>query len=141
MPTTLKAQLGAAALATAFVTGATVATHAVAAGAPPSVLAFDQKVQGNEVSLDYVGLPTDGYVVIYGTDKDGKPMKEPLGHAELKAGDHRAIKVKLGSTPQSGSALWVSLYSDKDGKPGFNKGGDAPIWSEGPPLVNRFIVK
>ncbi len=136
MSTTFKAQLRAAALATAFVTGATVAAHAV-----PSVLAFDQKVQGNELTLDYVMLPTDGYVVIYGADKDGKPMKESLGHAELKAGDHRAIKIKLGSAPQSGSTLWASLYTDKDNKPGFDKGGDAPIWREGLPLVNRFIVK
>ena len=136
MSTTFKAQLRAAALAAAFVAGASVAAHAV-----PSVLAFDQKVQRDEVTLDYVMLPTDGYVVIYGADKDGKPMKAPLGHAELKAGDHRAIKVKLDTTPQSGSTLWASLYADKDGKSGFDKGGDAPIWSEGIPLVNRFIVK
>ena len=40
---------------------------------PASVLAFDQKLQGSDIVIDYMRLPADGYVAVYGTDKSGMP--------------------------------------------------------------------
>lgn len=117
------------------------AATSAATGSEPSVLVFDQKLSNGQISLDYVNMPTNGYAVIYGTDKNGKRSAEPLGHVELKAGDHRGVKVQLSDAPSSGSSLWASLYKDKDAKPGFAKNGDAPIWGEAIPAENRFTVQ
>lgn len=131
----------AAALAGVFVIGATAATRAATSSTEPSVLAFDQKAQGGHIMLDYAYLPAKGYAVVYGADKDGKPIREPLGSVELTAGDHRSVKIKLNSEPPSGSKLWVSLYQDKDGKPGFDRQGDVSFWSSGLPAENAVTLR
>lgn len=107
----------------------------------PSVLVFDQKPTGDQINVDYANLPSNGYVVIYSSGADGKVAKDVVGHAELKAGDHRNFKVKLTSVPQPGSALWASIYVDADGKPGFDDKKDSSIWSSGIPSGNRFLIK
>jgi hypothetical protein len=117
------------------------ALSAHAATTSPSVVAFGQKIADGNVVLDYAYLPTNGYAVIYGADKDGNPIKEPLGMVELKAGDHRGLKIKLNSEPAKGSKLWVSLYSDKDGKPGFDRKGDVSFWQSELPAENQIIVQ
>jgi hypothetical protein len=115
-------------------TASTVAT-------PPRVLIFDQKVTGNEVSVEYANLQRNGYVVIYPSTTDGKPNKEPLGQTSLKAGDHRNVKVKLNSVPQPGATLWASLYVDADNQPGFDKSKDTSVWPDAIPSSNRFLLK
>lgn len=122
-------------------TGVTVSAHAATSATEPSVLAMSQKVEGGLITLDYAYLPTKGYAVVYGSDKDGKPVKVPLGVTELSPGDHRGVKVKLNSQPQAGSKLWISLYSDKDGKAGFDRASDAPFWPDTPPLENQIVVR
>lgn len=141
MKPTLKPQLLATGLGLAFVGVATAAAQAATPATPPSITVFDQKVQANTLSVDYAYLPADGYIVIYGADKDGNPIKEPLGHAELKAGDHRGVKIEFKSAPKTGTTLWASLYSDKDGKPGFDRSGDAPFWNDALPMQNRFVIR
>jgi hypothetical protein len=125
-----------AAPATAPPTGLTAATE-------PSVLVFDQKIAGGQINVDYANLPRNGYVVIYSSGADGKPTQEPMGYAELKAGDHRNFKIKLNSTdaPIAGSAMWASIYVDADNTPGFSKGSDTSIWNDGIPSGNRFLAK
>lgn len=108
----------------------------------PSVLVFDQTHKGDSVKIDYVYLPKKGYVVIYGADAAGKPTGEPLAHVPLEAGDHRNISVKLTAVPTAGSKLWASLYEDSDGKPGFAKGSDVSLWSDGKlPQENAFTIR
>ena len=131
----------AAGLASAVVVGLTIAAYAEISATPPSVLIFDQKPQDGTIKLEYAHLPSNGYVVLYGADKEGLPIREPLGHVELKAGDHRNIAIKLNTAPQSGELLWAALYVDKDGKPGFDKTADASIWHDELPLENRFVVR
>lgn len=122
-----------------LLSGATLSAHA--ATTDPSIVAFDQKIANGHVVLDYAYLPTNGYAVVYGADKDGKPIKEPLGVVELEAGDHRDTKIKLNTEPAEGSKLWVSLYSDKDGKPGFDRKGDVSFWQSELPAENQIVVK
>jgi hypothetical protein len=108
---------------------------------PPRVLIFDQKVTGNQVSVEYANLQRNGYVVIYPSDATGQPKKEALGHTALKAGDHRDVKVKLSSAPQPGAVLWASIYVDTDTQPGFDKAKDAGVWPDAIPSSNRFLVQ
>ena len=107
---------------------------------PPSVLVFDQKLQDDQVLVKYAILQKNGYVVIFGSDKDGKPLKEAIGHVELKAGDHRDVMVKVGPLAPL-THLWASIHSDSDAKPGFDKAADATIWRDGLPLGNRFVIR
>jgi hypothetical protein len=108
----------------------------------PSVTVFDQQIRDGKINISYVYLPQNGYVVVYGASADGKPTGEPLGHIELKKGDHRDISVKLDKMPAAGTKLWASIYEDRDGKPGFAKGSDVSVWSEGRlPAENGFLVR
>jgi hypothetical protein len=126
-------------LSALLILGVTVSAHA--ATTDPSVIAFSQRFEKEHFVLDYAFLPSNGYAVVYGADKDGKPIREPLGIAELKAGDHRGVRIKLNSTPEKGAKLWVSLYSDKDGKPGFDRKGDVSFWQGDLPAENQVTVQ
>jgi hypothetical protein len=137
----VKSRVVAAGLASAVIVGLTVAANAETSATPPSVLIFDQKPQDGKVMIEYAHLPRNGYVVLYGADKNGLPVREPLGHIELKAGDHRKFAIKLNNAPQSGEPMWAALYVDKDNKPGFDKTADASIWNDELPLENRFVVR
>lgn len=137
----LVGQAIAGGLASAFLVGLTIATSAETSATPPSVLIFDQKPQDGKVTVAYAHLPSDGYVVLYGADKNGQPVREPIGHVELKAGDHRQFGIKLNTAPQSGTQMWAALYTDKDGKPGFDKAADASIWNDKLPVENHFIIQ
>lgn len=130
-------------LATAGLLGAAVmagAAHAAVPNAPPSILVFDQKSAGQQVSIDYVNIPANGYVVVYAADAEGKPTGAPLGSAAINAGSHMDLKVELSAAPKPGTNLWASLYKDKDGKEGFNKDGDKAVWSK-LPMQNAFTVQ
>lgn len=131
----------AAALTGALLVGATMSALAATSVTEPSVIAFDQKPQNGQITLDYAYLPAKGYAVVYDADKDGNPIKEPLGHVELNAGDHRNVKIKLNAEPASGTKVWVSLYHDKDGKPGFDRQADASYWSGALPAANRLTIR
>ena len=131
----------AAGLASAILVNLTIAAYAETSATPPSVLIFDQKPQDGQITVEYAYLPSNGYVVLYGADKNGQPVHEPLGHIELKAGDHRKIGIKLNNATQNGKTMWAALYVDKDSKPGFDKTADASIWNDELPLENRFVVR
>ena len=136
-----RGRAGAAALVPIVIVGFTCAPQAETAAKPPSVLIFDQKLRNGEVTVEYAYLPTNGYVIVYGADKDGKAIREPLGHVELKAGDHRKFAIKLTTAPPVGESMWAALYVDKDGKPGFDRTADASIWNDKLPVENRFIAR
>ena len=136
-----RGRAGAAALVPIIIVGFTCAAQAETAAKPPSVLIFDQKLRNGEVTVEYAYLPTNGYVIVYGADKDGKAIREPLGHVELKAGDHRKFAIKLTTAPPVGESMWAALYVDKDGKPGFDRTADASIWNDKLPVENRFIAR
>lgn len=135
----LKSLLGVTAaglLGAAVVAGA---AQAAVANAPPSILVFDQK-SAKQVSIDYVNIPANGYVVVYAADAEGKPNGAPLGSLSVNAGSHMDLKVALADAPAPGMNLWASLYKDKDGKEGFNKQGDKAVWSK-LPMQNAFTVQ
>lgn len=119
---------------------APMAAQAAVANAPPSILVFNQKAAGNAVSVDYVNLPADGYVVIYASDEKGQRTGDPLGALPLKAGSHMDVKVELSKAPAKGAGLWASLYKDKDGKEGFDRTGDKAVWAN-IPLQNAFTIE
>lgn len=140
----LRAYAAAAALALPLAVAGGVAHAATgsAANTEPSVMVFDQTIRDGKVSISYAHLPKNGYVVVYGTSADGKPSGEPLGHVELKSGDHRDITVRLDRVPAAGTKLWASLYEDRDGKAGFSRGNDISVWQGGKlPSENSFVIK
>lgn len=138
-----KGQFVAASLTALLMTGVATVAHAAtsASATPPSVVVLNQKFDDGSVFIEYAYMPEKGYAVVYGTDKDGNPIREALGHLELAAGDHRKFKINLDNTPPAGAQLWVSLYTDKDGKPGFDRNGDVAIWEERLPAENQIIVQ
>lgn len=137
--------LVAAGLMTAAVAGVPkVALAVTAAGAlttPPSVIVFDQKLTNGAVDITYANIPAKGYLAVLPSDGKGMGGGEPLGTQAIDAGDHRNVKVKLTGTPKAGDKLWVSMYFDTDGKPGFDAKADKAVWAEALPAENMFTVK
>ena len=127
-------------LSVAWVAAASTSAFANS-NAPPSVVVFDQPIAGKSVDVAYVMLPTNGYVAVYSTDATGKPIREAIGTAQLKVGDHRNVKITLNDQPKSGQKLWISLYSDTDGKAGFDPKADLAIWQASLPSENAFLVR
>jgi hypothetical protein len=127
----------AAAISSVVLAGAAMAA---VPNAPPSILVFNQKLSGTSVSIDYANIPTNGYVVIYAADGEGKRTGELLGSLPVQAGSHMDLKVELKAAPKTGSALWASLYKDKDGKEGFNATVDQPVWKQ-LPMQNAFNIE
>ena len=126
-----------------LLTGAAALTaHAATQGAAtePSVMVMNQTLQDGQLNVDYAYLPKKGYAVVY-AGKDGKAIGEPLGHVALDAGSHVKFKIKLDKAPAPGTALWVALYEDKDGKDGFDRQADASLWGDKLPYENRVIVQ
>ena len=103
----------------------TLATAAVAQDYPsshvgaflPSVTALDQKVKGDAVEITYAFLPKDGTLAILSGDPSGKSGASVVGSVDLAAGDHREVKVPLGSEPKAGTRLWAQVEQGKSGKP------------------------
>ena len=149
MTLTYSGSMAAAAMAFALGTVMSSAAFAVTGAAPASsatttpasVLVFDQKVQGDSVSVSYAFLPSNGYIVIKTWDKDAARAQDVLGYVELKAGDHRNIKTKLGSAPATGSLLTAAIYLDADGKPGFDRAADKFLFGDSMPAESRFMVQ
>jgi hypothetical protein len=139
---TYKSQFIAGGLSALLLTGAALSAFAATqVTAPPSVVVLNQKLEAGNVLVEYAYLPQKGYAVVYGADKDGKPIKEPLGHLELEAGDHRKFKIKLNTPPPAGTKIWVSLYTDNDGKPGFDRSGDKSVWNDQLPSENQIVIQ
>jgi hypothetical protein len=108
----------------------------------PTVTIFNQKAQGQTVSVSYAHLPKPGYIVIYGSDASGKPTGDPLGSIALKAGDHRDFKVELKAAPAPETKLWAAMYEDKDGDAKLDKSKDVAFWPGGKlPWENNFQIQ
>lgn len=129
---------------TALLMGAfAVTAHAATQGdkTEPSVMVLDQKASDGHLFVEYAYMPNKGYAVVYGADKDGNPIREPLGHIELNQGSHLQFKIKLDKPAAPGTKLWVALYADKDGKSGFDKQADAAIWGDKLPAENSVTIQ
>ena len=83
----------------------------------PSVTALDQKVKGDAVTITYAFLPKDGTLAILSGDPSKKSGASVVGSVDLSAGDHREVKVPLGSEPKAGTRLWAQVEQGKSGKP------------------------
>lgn len=126
--------------------GAVVPAHAAVSdsfAAPASVLAFDQKLNGEAITVDYVQIPAAGYVAVYKTDGKAMPIGEPIGHTRVETGDHRQVLIKLSKTLKSGEKLWVTLYKDVNDTLTFEpKSGDKPVWSkDGLPPEGLILIQ
>ena len=94
-------------------------------GTPPVVIAMNQKLEGDDVSIAYAFLPKDGTIAIFAGDARGHMGKEPIGLVRLTAGDHYNVDVALSPLPKSGTKLWAVLeraggtqpFTTLDGEP------------------------
>ena len=81
---------GRALAALALPTAMLVTLGALAAiGTPPVVIAMNQKLKGDGVSITYAFQPKDGTLAIFPSDVRGHMSTEPIGLVGLAAGDHR----------------------------------------------------
>ena len=78
-------------------------------GTPPVVIALNQKLKGDDVSIAYAFLPKEGTIAIFASDARGHMGKEPIGLVGLTAGDHYNVNVALNPLPKSGTKLWAVL--------------------------------
>jgi hypothetical protein len=134
----------AAASMTAVLAGAAMmaaAATAHAATIDPSVIVFDQALADKSVDVSYAYLPEKGYLAVYPSDAEGKPVRQALGTTELKAGDHRNVKITLSEAPKAGQRFWVSIYRDADNKAGFDSKADQPVWKADIPAHNSFLAR
>jgi hypothetical protein len=115
----------AAVVASLFASGAAFAAETKMSSGTPhaSIIAFNQKVKGDAVSIRYAFLPKDGELDVYAVDRSGKLGTRPLGKVSLKAGDHRDVEVTLNTSPKEGMRLQAVI--GKSGQP-LNNSGDAP---------------
>jgi len=106
----------------------------------------DQTVSNDTVVIKDVYLPSDGYLVIHQARADGT-MKAPesIGHTILKKGQHKAVKVELEASVESGDKLFAMLHNDT-GKHGHyefaeseGKSDDA-MKADGKPVIKPFVV-
>lgn len=140
---TLAAAMGAAIVAVAIVPAMAVPadqSKASEPSIPASVLAFNQKPAGNAVQISYAYLPEKGYVAIF-ADKDGKRGSEALGFTALDKGNHNNVKIDLASSVPAGTALWATLYKDVDGDKSLDLTKDKPLFPNGDPVENRFMIE
>lgn len=108
----------------AFTGGAAIAATTTSSGTPnPSIIAMNQKMKGDSVTITYAFLPKDGTLDIYAVNSSGKIEEKPLGRVELKAGDHRNVKVDLSSPPKKGTRLQATF--DNSGQ-FLKNSGDVP---------------
>lgn len=138
------AAMGAPAVITTIMGAAALSSPASATAnptIPASVIVFDQPVKNQSVDVTYSYLPSKGYVVVYGSDATGKPVRQPIGTAEVAAGDHRNVKVPLTQQPTAGQKLWVSISADTDAKAGFDAKADKSVWPDALPSHNAFVVR
>src|SRR5690348_17881460 len=110
------------ALATILMAGG-AAVAAPTPGIPASVIAMNQKIKDNAVSITYAYMPKDGTLDIYAVDSNGKLGAKPLGKVSLTAGDHRDIIVGLSSVPKEGTRLRAVI--EESGQP-LKMSGNTP---------------
>jgi len=115
------------------------ANQEATAQAPASVLAFNQKLKGDAVTISYAYLPENGYVAVF-ADQDGKRASKVLGFTALPKGNHNDVSIKISNRVEPGSAMWASLYKDVDGDKVLDTEKDLALWPNGEPLENRFVI-
>jgi hypothetical protein len=102
----------------------------------PSLIVFNQKLDGKTIDITYAYLPKPGFITVY-ESKDGMASGKPIGVAEMPAGDHRNVKVNLTRSVKAGTPLWVSL-AEGSGK-SYDASTDKSVWAmDELPAANRF---
>lgn len=102
----------------------------VEAQTAPSIIAFNQALKNDQVTVKYAYLPADGFLEVFGATGNGSRGDKPIGRIELKAGDHRDVAVKVDSAPPKGSSLWIGL-ADNNGQQ----------WRQTLPAANRVEIQ
>jgi len=93
-----------------------MATAANAENVLPSVTALNQMPKNDAVSITYAYLPQNGRLVILSGNPVDKSSASLIGAADLTAGDHRNIAVKLTSEPKPGAHVWAAVEEAKANK-------------------------
>ena len=99
----------------------------LAMDAPAEVVALNQKLRGDSVSITYAYLPKNGTLAIFSTDARGHMGKAPIGLVALLGGDHRNFDVALHPAPKSGTRLWAVLEQSIGNTKPFKKFDGRPV--------------
>lgn len=106
----------AAVLATAGASLADQSPHVATPGTQASVIAMNQKLKGDDVSVTYAYLPKDGTLAIFAADPSSASAKR-IGAVNLTAGDHHDVAIKLSTQPGKGAKLWAAVEPANAHKP------------------------
>lgn len=104
---------------------------------------MDQKAEGTTIVVASITAPADGFVVVHAS-QDGKPVVPGShGHAAVKAGENKDVKIELDAAPTAGAEYIVMLHEDtgEKGKFEFGEGMtdvDKPITKDGKPVMMTF---
>ena len=94
---------------------------------PAEVIALNQKIKGDSVSISYAYLPKNGMLAIFSSDARGHMGKAPIGLVALLVGDHRNFKVTLNPAPKSGTQLWAVLEQPSGNTEPFKRFDGKPV--------------
>jgi hypothetical protein len=99
----------------------------LAMDAPAEVIALNQKIQGDSVSITYAYLPKNGTLAIFSSDARGHMGRAPIGRVALLVGDHRNFIVTLNPAPESGTQLWAVLEQSTGNMEPFKRFDGGPV--------------
>jgi hypothetical protein len=113
--------------------------------AAPSLAVSPQRA-GVTVTIDDATMPEPGFVVIFATDADGKPLVPgSIGAAPIPDGRSRNIEVALTEPVRPGDRLIAMLHFDS-GEPGVYEFGpasiaeDKPVMYQGKPVTAAILL-
>lgn len=113
------------------------AEGAVLAGG--NAIAVSDQPPGMTVSVSFVALAQDGWVVIH-EDADGTPGRI-LGAQRFAAGQGQSGNVELLRGAEEGKVYYAMLHAD-DGEPGFDHVKDLPLQDpQGNVILMRFVAQ
>ncbi len=110
---------------------------ALALGAAPAfaanMIAPDGlKASESTVTVGSVTADRAGYLVVHEADETGTIPGTIIGHAAVKAGESKGVKITLEKKPKAGSKLIVMLHSEDDNDTDFDDADKAVTEGRGP---------
>jgi hypothetical protein len=94
---------------------------------PAEVIALNQKIKGDGVSITYAYLPKNGMLAIFASDALGHMGRAPIGRIALLVGEHSNFEVTLNPAPKSGTQLWAVLEQSTRNREPFKKFDGQPV--------------
>jgi plastocyanin len=109
-------------------------------GSVSHVDAVDQSVINNSIVVASVQADEDGWIVIHTNTPENRPGPV-IGHAMVRKGENKDVRVMLSQAPAPGDKLWPMLHVDA-GRAGVYEfpGADTPVRMDGQIVMMQITV-